>query len=200
MGRAMDKDEKQFDTLGELLEALEETAKDKQAISIAGVQELVGHRAFGPLILLPGLLAVTPLSGIPTVPSIIGVIVSLISIQLLIGRRHLWLPERLRTAELSADRLEKAMRFTRPVARAVDKVIHRRLPALTGNLALRISALVCLVVAVTMPPLEVLPFVATAAGVVLSLFGLALTVHDGLLLIVAYVLTVAFAGLALSLL
>src|SRR5690606_33358363 len=152
------KDRGQFDTLGDLLDAVEQEAATSGSMSVGQIQAMAGRRAYGPLLLLPGLLAVSPLSGIPTVPSIIGMIVALVSGQLLFGRLQVWLPARLRNAALGEDKVRQGLRFARPVARWVDRVVHRRLSALTGPVSLRIAAALCMLVAATMPPLEILPF------------------------------------------
>src|SRR5690606_37845127 len=143
IGQAQDKG--QFDTLGELLDAVEKEAGASGSMSIEKVQAMAGRRAYGPLLLLPGLVAVSPLSGIPTVPSILGTIVAIVSSQLLFGRLQVWLPERLRKASLGEEKVGLGLRFARPVARAVDRIVHRRLPGLTGPTSLRIAAASCLV-------------------------------------------------------
>ena len=71
--------ERQFDTLCDLLDAVEKKAAGSGSISFGQVQEMAGRRSYGPLLLLPGLVAVSPLSGIPTMPSIIGTIVAIVS-------------------------------------------------------------------------------------------------------------------------
>lgn len=187
------KDKGPFATIGELLDAVEHEAEASGSMSVGQIQAMAGRRAYGPLLLLPGLVAVTPISGIPTVPSIIGAIVAVVSSQLLMGRQHVWLPARLRNAALGAERVRQGLRFARPLARAIDRVVRRRLPALTGAASLRVAAAICLLVAATMPPLEVLPFMATSAGTIIALYGLALTVHDGILIITAHALVVAVA-------
>lgn len=191
MGEAQGKG--QYDRLGELLDAVEKESDASGSMSIEQVQAMAGHRSYGPLLLLPGLVAVSPLSGIPTVPSILGTIVAVVSSQLLFGRRQVWLPERLRKASLGKEKIGQGLRFARPVARAVDRVVHRRLPGLTGPMSLRIAAAICLVFGATMPLLEILPFMASSAGAIIALYGLALTVHDGVLIIAAHALVVAVA-------
>jgi hypothetical protein len=180
--------EGRFDTLCELLDAVEKEAEASGSMSFGQVQDMAGRRSYGPLLLLPGLVAVSPLSGVPTVPSIIGLIVAIVSAQLLAGRMRVWLPARLRDASLDRGKVSRGLRFARPVARVVDRIVHRRLPALTGSLSLRIAAAACLLVGATMPPLEILPFLATSAGLVITLYGLALTVHDGVLVVAAHAL------------
>ncbi|HUO86681.1 MAG TPA: exopolysaccharide biosynthesis protein [Thermoanaerobaculia bacterium] len=57
--------------------------------------------------------------------------------------------------------------------------------------ASRIIAGACLVIAVAMPAMEVVPFSANLAGIVLLAFGLALVGFDGLVALVGVVVTVA---------
>src|SRR5690606_24790035 len=118
-------------------------------------------------------------------PSLIGIMVMIVSAQVALGRRQVWLPQRLARATLRGDRVQKALGFGRPAARVVDKVVRRRLAFATEGVGLRLAALACLLTAITMPPLEVLPFAATGAGAVIAAFGLAITVHDGVLMLAA---------------
>jgi hypothetical protein len=56
---------------------------------------------------------------------------------------------------------------------------------LTHSVALYAIAVLCIVIAVTMPPLEVVPFANSTAGGALMAFGLALIAHDGVLVVIA---------------
>jgi hypothetical protein len=181
-------------SLNQLLDRLI-CAQGDDKITLAALLEAVGRRAFGPMLLVPGLLALSPLSGIPGMPSALGTIVMLVAGQLLLGRRHFWLPDVLLRREIARAKLKKAVRFLRPVARVTDRVLRRRLPAFTEGLGAYLIALVCFLTAATMPPLELLPFVASTAGAALTLFGLSLIAHDGLVALIALVLFVS-AGVA----
>ena len=185
----MDSGTRSFGTLSELLAAVREQSTDG-GLSVAALQEMAGARAFGPLVLLPALLAVTPLSGIPTVPSILGTLIMLVSAQAIVGRRSVWLPRRLSNASVDRRRVETALGYVEPVARRIDRVVRRRLVFATEGIGLRLAAAVCFITAATMPPLEIMPFAATSAGSVIAIFGLAVTLHDGLLMLAAGVLLV----------
>ncbi|MFD2237533.1 exopolysaccharide biosynthesis protein [Aureimonas populi] len=183
-----------FQSLMELLDTIEERARGDGEVSLDTIQDMAGENAFGPVILVPGLLAVSPLTGIPTIPSIIGLLVALISIQLVVGRRKLWLPRRMSGAALNRSRVEKAISFLRPIARWVDKGVGPRLSFATEEWAVRGAALICFLVAITMPPLEIVPFLATTAGLVISLFGLAITLRDGVLMIFGLIVFFGLIG------
>jgi hypothetical protein len=59
-------------------------------------------------------------------------------------------------------------------------------------------AAVCAAIAAAMPAMELVPFSATGAGVALTVFGLALISDDGLLALVAFVVTAATVGFVVS--
>ena len=138
------------------------------------------HRA------LPGLIALSPLSGIPGLPSTVALMVALIAGQLLCGRRHIWLPHWLLARSLSRDKFEHALRFLLPLARSIDRLVRPRLSLLTRGPALYANVLLCLLIALSMPPLEVVPFANSISGAALSALGLALFAHDGLLALLAF--------------
>src|SRR5690606_31710215 len=82
--------------------------------------------------------------------------------------------------------LLRAVRLMRPLARGVDRLLKPRLAWLVESHAVYAVAVVCALVALTMPPLELVPFAATAAGVAIAAFGLALSGRDGLLALLAF--------------
>lgn len=182
-------------SLSELLCEIEATAENGEQVSIQTVQELAGSRFAGPMLLFPGLVAASPLSGIPFVPTMIGTIVFLVSAQLAAGRKHLWFPPMIRNAGLKPSKVSTAVSFLRTPVYYLDLATRKRLKFLTGSIGLRLAAASCLIVAITMPPLEFVPFTSTLAGIVIAAFGLALTARDGLLMAIAFTL---LAGIAVS--
>mgnify|MGYP003659418944 FL=1 len=140
-----------------------------------------------------GLIAVSPLSGIPGVPSTIGIIVTVVTVQLLAGRDAFWFPAWATRRSIERKKLDKALRWLRRPAQVVDRMVRPRLTLLTRGVATYGIAALCLVIAVTMPPLEILPFVASTAGAALATFGLALVGRDGVMALIA----TAFTGVIL---
>lgn len=186
----MERDES-VSSLGRLIERLREAPDGGGRVSVRMMIEEVGRKSFGPLILLAGLIAVSPLSGIPGVPTTMATIVLLTSVQVLCGRRHFWLPGWVLNRSVSRGPYEKMLEKFQPVAHAVDRVFRPRLTALTKGAGVHACAAICALVALTMPPLELVPFAATIAGAALLAFGLSIVTHDGVLSIVAILLTTA---------
>ncbi len=181
-----------------MLERLAEAEGDSERVSIADIAETVGRRSFGPLLLCSGLIAISPLSGIPGMPTTVAVMVILVAGQILLGRENFWLPQWILNRSIPRQRLEQALAFLRPPSRFIDRILRPRLALFTRHPATRVIAAASLVVALMMPPMEFVPFAAALAGTVLSAFGLALIAHDGLLALLALILAVGTVGLLIS--
>lgn len=177
---------------GVLDELKEANQPGRREVSIGDIRKAIGQRAYGPLLLVPGLIALTPLGGIPTVPTILAVIVLLIAGQMLIGRRRIWLPQVLLRRSVKRERLDKSLKKARPVARFVDRFLKPRLTSLTTGAFAYVIAACCVALALIMPPLEIVPFAVMAPAAAIAAFGLALTSHDGALAVLAFF----FSGVA----
>jgi hypothetical protein len=178
-----------------LLSELDKAANgDGPRVSVQQIMDAVGHRSFGPLLLLAGLLGMTPVSAVPGAPSLIALITLLVASQLLIGRDSFWLPKILLRRSVNADSLHKTVRIAEKPARVVDRMVRPRLEVFTGPVADRLVALVCVILALAVPPLEFLPFVAFIPSAAIATFGLGLLARDGLLVLIAF--TISASALA----
>ena len=182
--------------LEELLAAIEAIEAPSGRVYFEDILAAVGRRSFGPLLLLAGVVTLMPvISGIPGVPLLMACFTLLVCVQLLMGRRTFWLPAWLRRRWVSRHALHKGLGYLHRPARWVDHLLDQRLAFLTGQQGMQASALTCLLVAIGMPPMELIPFSANVAGLTLSLFGLALMSRDGLLSLLGF----ALAGTSLAL-
>ena len=192
--QAMSEDQKPTN-LEELLDRMEAAAEEGDPVTLDAILDEVGRRSFGPLLLVAGLITLAPLIGdIPGVPTTMGVIVFLIAVQLLIGRDHFWLPKWLLERSVASEKLCKALKWARSPARFVDRFLRPRLTTLSEGAATYAIAIVSIVIAAGMPMMEVVPFSANIAGAALTALGLALIAHDGLLALIAFLLTALTAG------
>jgi hypothetical protein len=167
------------------LDRIAEAADDEDRISLEEILGALEAVSFGSLLLVAGVVTLVPIVGdIPGVPTTMGIFVILGSAQLLIGRESMWLPRWLRERAVKGSTVEKALRWLRPVARTIDRVLRPRLDVFVQGAATYVIAVITLLVGAMMPLMEFVPFSANAAGVVLTTFGLALMVRDGLLALV----------------
>jgi len=178
-----------------LFDEIERVCGKKKKVTVRDVGEAIGERSFGPLLLVPGLLALTPIGVIPGAPTLLALVVVLIAGQLVIGRHEFWLPKFLANRGVSGTKLTRSLKKARPAARVVDRVIRPRLTFLTGAAAQRIAAVACLIVAFLIPPLELVPFGVAAPATAIVAFGLGLMARDGLLTLIALVASAASVGL-----
>ena len=176
--------------MGELLDRIgSRVGEDRDRISLGMILETVGSRSFGPLLLLLGVILLSPLSGIPGMPTTMGMLVLLIVVQMLFHREHFWLPACLLRRSVGRNRLNKALRWLRPLARFIDRFLQPRLRIFICGYSVYLVAIVCLVMAVITPLMEVIPFFATSTGAVFTAFGLSLIANDGVLALVAFMFT-----------
>lgn len=178
--------------LQQLVERLDQLAHEEERVSLAAVLNVVARRSFGPLILVAGLITLAPIVGdIPGVPSMVGILVWVVSIQLLLRREQVWLPGWLLRRSLSSSKVIKALGWCRRPARYIDRWLSPRLAVLVEGPVMYVIIAVSMIIAAAMPLMEVVPFSANFAGAALTAFGLALIARDGLLALVA----IAFTGI-----
>ena len=124
-------------------------------------------------------------------PTALAVIVILIAGQVALSRRHLWAPAFVLDRHIEKRNLQKSARALKPFARAVDKVICPRLSFLTEPPWSAVIAVTCVLIALTVPPFEFVPFLDLPLWGAMVAFSLALFAHDGVLAIIAFLLTAA---------
>lgn len=191
-------DDAEIADLRQLLGRIGNAARDSDRVSLRAITEELGSRSFGPLLLLAGLVILTPIVGdIPGVPTLMAMIVLLVAGQLLIGRRHLWLPRWLLDRAVARGKVDKALLWVRRPAQLIDRILRPRLTVFVAGPGVYAIALVCVVIAAATPPMEFVPFTANGAGIALTAFGLALIAKDGLVALVAFLFTAATLGAVL---
>jgi hypothetical protein len=184
--------------LEQMLDRIREAADGGDPVSLGMVVEAIGERSFGPLLLMAGVIMVSPFSGIPGMPTIIGLLVLLIAAQLVFRRRHFWLPRWMLRRSMKREKLYKALDWLRSPARFIDRWMRPRLMLFTRGISTYVIAFVCIIIAAGMPAMELVPFSATGAGVALTAFGLSLITSDGLLALMAFIAVAISLGLVAS--
>tara|TARA_B100000378_G_scaffold234446_1_gene200589 strand:+ start:77635 stop:78243 length:609 start_codon:yes stop_codon:yes gene_type:complete len=183
----------------DILDRLRDVANDEEQVPIGDVVEAMGARSFGPFIMLPALIEISPLGAVPGVPTFLALVIAITAAQLLFGRDHLWLPGFVRNRSAKSEKVLKAVDRLRPIAEWMDRWFHGRMKRFASGPFPRIAAACVIALAMTVPPLEFIPFASTAPMAAIAAFGLALIVRDGLLMLIAGVLTVAALGTGIAL-
>lgn len=161
-------------------------AIDGDALTLGNLLDAFGTKGFGPLITVFALVAaIPPIGGIPGLPTIMGVLIFLMAGQLLAQREHPWVPDWLEKKGIDRKNVEKAQEKSARLFEKIDRLIGPRLEWATGKAGQTSAALACLILAVMMPPLELVPFAVAIPASVVALFGIAITARDGLLMLIA---------------
>ena len=159
-------------------------------VSVADVQQIIGERSFGPMLLIPGLIGLSPIGAIPGLPGVMAIIELFFAWQILFGRRHPWLPGFISKRSITTSRLRRGVQALRPSARWVDRFLLRpRLTIFTRGPFFVIIALTCVFLSIIMPIIELVPLAGIVPNAALTAFGLAVTAHDGLWALIAFLST-----------
>ena len=155
-------------------------------VSVAEAMQAIGNRSFGPLLLVPGLIGLSPIGAIPGVPGVMAVIVMFVAVQILTGRDHAWLPDFLVRRSIDTARLRRVVKTIYPYARRVDDFLSPRFTRLTTGFFFYVLAALCLLVAIVTPVIELVPLAGIVPNAAIVAYGLAITAHDGLWALAAF--------------
>jgi len=173
-------------SLTDFMETLDRQAQG-DAVSIGDVVESFEQRGFGPLLLAPALIALLPTGAIPGIPTACAILICLIDSQRLFGLKYPWVPKRLRQISIKRNQFEAALRKAKPITQRIDRFIYSRYNKFIEPPADLIVAALTIMLALTMIPLEMLPFAAAIPALSIVLFAVGLTANDGLLVMIGLI-------------
>jgi hypothetical protein len=190
------KDDCAPESIEAVLECVEEAGATDERVSVGEIVHRIGEGAFPPLMLAPALVVVTPASAIIGLSTFCGMIVALVAFQMVIGRDRLWLPAFILNRTVRQQRLERILGHIERPARFIDRLTRRRLTILVDPPMARLWALICLLLSLIIPVLELVPMSSTIIAATISLFALAMLARDGLLVVVGLLVLGGAAWLA----
>lgn len=192
-------DNNELSNLEQLIDCIDRVAEADERVSVGRILEAIGLRSFGPIVLFAGLITLAPLIGdIPGVPTLFALLVILTAGQLLFRRQHIWLPGWITCRTMPQDKLRKGLKWMRGPASKIDRLTRPRLTVLVEGPGLLVTSAACVVVALAMPAMEIVPFSANGGGAALTAFGVAMISRDGALALFALVTTAATLGIVLT--
>ena len=177
-------------SLRELIQSVSDAA-DPPSVRVGEILDALGDRSFAPALLVPALILVSPVSGIPGVPTVGGIIIVLVTVQWMIHRDHLWLPDWILRRSITSKRLRNGLEKLERVASWLDDHSGRRLSFLAKPPVRPVVFLSIIAIAVSWPFLELLPMVTSIGAAAVSLMAFGLWVRDGLLIIGGYIAAAA---------
>lgn len=168
----------------DIVDRLEACARADE-VALGDLVRAFGTASFVSVMMVPALLVVSPLSGIPFFSSICGLTIAFIAGQMLLRRHHLYLPETVTRRRLPGHKLRAALKRMRRVADFLDRHSRKgRLARLVGNGGRIVPQLLCVISGVLMPVLELVPFSSSVLGMAVLAFSIALLTRDGVFVLV----------------
>ncbi|MDP3740625.1 MAG: exopolysaccharide biosynthesis protein [Hyphomonadaceae bacterium] len=170
------------------------TETSGETVTLGQLMGIVERRSFGAVILLLGLIAVSPLTIVPGATWAVAAATLLFSVQLLFGLKHPMMSRKLFDLKMPRPALETFVKTTRNLAHVADKLTAPRLGFLTRPPFVIGVALVCTIAALVTFPLGLIPLGPVLPGISILLMGIGLTARDGVFLLLS---TLAMAGAVL---
>ena len=87
--------------LATLLQKLAARAGQDPSFTVGELLQSLGRRSFAPVLLIAAAIGFTPLGAVPGVPTMLAIVIILMTAQIILGRRHIWLPGFIRKKCLS---------------------------------------------------------------------------------------------------
>lgn len=179
------------DGLADIVDQLDNVDSDSdQKTTVGDIVNSFGGRAYAPLIIIPAVIALFPITGgIPGMSIFTATVIILVTVQMLVTQGTIWLPEFIRQREISKKRLSDLSEKWQGRLRWVDRWFQKRMVFLTESPFNSVLAILCIVLSLTMYPLAFVPMGAAPPSFAIMLIGLSLLTKDGLLAIIGSVST-----------
>jgi hypothetical protein len=161
-----------------------------ETVTLGQLMRIVERRSFGAVILLLGLIAISPLTIVPGATWTVAAVTLLFSIQLLFAQ-HPVLPKAMLNLKMPRPALESFVKASRKMAHVADSVTAPRLTFLTRPPFVIGVAVVCVLASLVTFPLGLVPLGPVLPGLSILLMGIGLTARDGVFLLLS---TLAMAG------
>jgi hypothetical protein len=167
---------------------------ESDKVSVNEILDALDARSFGLAVLLFSLPSVVPMP--PGVPTVVGIILLIVAVQMVIGREDLWLPGILSKREFDRKALVGAFEGLAPKLALIERVMRPRLLFVTGRVgAVFIGVIVLIMAVVLILPLP--PGGNFPPALACAVLGLGLAQRDGFLVLVGLVVS-ALALVAVS--
>ena len=167
---------------------------EAEETTIGAVLDLIADRGFGLILLILALPAALPLPA-PGYATPFGIMMALLGLQMIRGRKTPWLPEGVRKRSVTRSKLEWTVKNAGVPLRFVEWVIRPRLSGLARNrvfLALVGVIVVLMSISMSLP----IPLTNTAPSFVIFVLAAGILEEDGLVLLGGLLLAPIAAGIA----
>jgi hypothetical protein len=161
---------------------------DTEKVTILEILDALDKRSFGIATLLFALPSVVPMP--PGIPTVVGICLFIVSLQMVLGREELWLPGILSRRSFDRKSLVSAFEGLAPRLAVVERLMKPRLFFMTrraGSIVIGVIVLIMSVVLILpLPPGGNFP-----PALACAVLGLGLAQRDGVIVLLGLVISVA---------
>jgi hypothetical protein len=187
--------------LSDVLDEIADTAgTSTQPFTLGDLLESVGRRSYGPLLLVIGLFAISPVTAIPGMTWFAAAITLIVAGQMALGLPSIWLPKWALNIRIGRRDVRGGVEKARPTARTIDHLLRPRLEFLSKPPFVNLVAILCIGAALVTFPLGLIPLAPIIPGLAVVFFGLGMTARDGVWLLLGGLVVGGAFWLALPLL
>jgi hypothetical protein len=156
-----------------------------ETVTLGQLMRIVERRSFGAVILLLGLIAISPLTIVPGATWLVAAATLLFAAQMLFGAQHPVLPKKLLSLRMPRNKLEAFVKAAKGTAHVVDNLTSPRLTFLTRPPFVIGVAVICVAAALVTFPLGLIPLGPVLPGISILMMGIGLTARDGVFLLIS---------------
>lgn len=164
---------------------------DGENVTVGEVLDAIDNRGFGPLLLIPAIISISPVGGIPGMSLITGLLIFLIAFQMIFHGDHPWIPSRLEKFEFSRERFQNGIDRARPWVRWTDRWVSERLTLFSTGPMHYVLASLMMLLSLTYIPLALVPMGVFLPGLANTFFAIGITARDGVIVIFGLIASAA---------
>lgn len=185
-------------TLLALFTSLEEAGDGREKLPLGEILHAIGARGFGPLLVVLALMLISPVGIVPGIPAICGFSLVLIGVHMIVGRRQLWLPGRLAHIKIGTGLLRGIAGHLRAILNRLHPILGQRRSALSASpLAVALIGCASVLSGLVIAFVGFIPGLPFALSWHLLAFGLGLSLRDGVLVAIGWILVLPEVALIL---
>ncbi len=158
---------------------------DGDTVTVGDLLNAVGRRSYGPVLLLLGFIAISPLTIIPGANVLVALVTLIFAVQMAVGRHYPWIPRKALEFSFPRKHLISGVAVADKYVAQIDRFLKPRLTFLTQTPFAQLVALACVGAALVTLPLSFVPLGPVIPSLAILLFGLAITARDGVVIVLA---------------
>jgi hypothetical protein len=179
-----------------LVDRLRQLALDRREVTVGDIVDAFGAQGHAPLLMIVAILMILPVGMIPGVGGALGLLTAAIGVQMIAGRKGVWLPGVMRRRGVSADRIESIARTVHPVTTRLSRRLDERMEWLaSGRGSLTVIATILIVAGASLLVVGTIPVAVPLVGLPIAVFAIGILARDGAVVAAGYVL---IAGTAVA--